>query len=143
MTFLTLPGGQNIACVKLQITYISLQCCITFCAFVNGAPISIPHFCSFYRALSKLPTSANNLEIAGTKSLPSEGLTRRQTRLLRKDDTLAPVVKNAANTVIAACGAVFNQSRWNCSSLSELPHISPELRIGKHDFLPQPVANCC
>ena len=84
-----------------------------------------------FRAISKLPQDIDNLKSSTTKSLKSAGLTHRQTRLLRKDETLAPVVKEAAGTVIAACTAVFNQSRWNCSSLGELPHISPELRIGK------------
>ena len=89
------------------------------------------NFFSSFRAISKLSQDINNLKSSTTKSLKSAGLTHRQTRLLRKDETLAPVVKEAAGTVVAACTAVFNQSRWNCSSLGKLPHISPELRIGK------------
>ncbi|XP_067949207.1 protein Wnt-4-like [Watersipora subatra] len=62
-----------------------------------------------------------------------EILTRRQLRLFTKNPGLSDIILHTAHSVVSDCQAAFNNSRWNCSSLNELPTISPELQRGTRE----------
>jgi hypothetical protein len=59
------------------------------------------------------------------------GLTRRQERVCRDTPELLPLLSKAALSALAACQHAFADRRWNCSSLADAPHLSPDLTQGK------------
>lgn len=62
------------------------------------------------------------------------GLSRRQERFCRESPELLPLLSKAAQTALAACQEAFADQRWNCSSLTQAPELSPELTTGKTFF---------
>lgn len=80
------------------------------------------------RAVSDLDQKVLHQDVRQKYLLRLTGLDHRQRRLVSND--LFPAVKSAAKSTIASCEAAFNESRWNCSSLEQLPELSSELYTG-------------
>ncbi|CAB3373053.1 Hypothetical predicted protein [Cloeon dipterum] len=61
------------------------------------------------------------------------GLSRRQQRFVREAPELLPLLSKAAQSALAACQQAFEDRRWNCSSLTAAPHLSPDLTSGTRE----------
>ncbi|KAI1712171.1 wnt family domain-containing protein [Ditylenchus destructor] len=58
------------------------------------------------------------------------GMLTTQARLCRKMPALMPVVTNAARYAVHTCQGVFENRRWNCSSVNFAPKLKPDLTKG-------------
>ncbi|XP_067014564.1 protein Wnt-11b-2 [Anabrus simplex] len=61
------------------------------------------------------------------------GLARRQTRLCRSTVDAMPHVVRAASQAVVTCKMLFKDRRWNCSSIEQAPHLSPDLTTGTRE----------
>ncbi|XP_059489478.1 protein Wnt-11b-2-like [Neocloeon triangulifer] len=61
------------------------------------------------------------------------GLSKRQERFCREAPELLPLLSKAAQTALASCQQAFHDRRWNCSSLTEAPRLSPDLTSGTRE----------
>ncbi|XP_050308477.1 protein Wnt-11b-1-like isoform X2 [Anthonomus grandis grandis] len=55
------------------------------------------------------------------------GLVKIQAKLCRGSMEVMPHIQNAALLTTETCQLIFNDRRWNCSSIAKAPHLTPDL----------------
>lgn len=64
-----------------------------------------------------------------------DGLVPDQTQLCKRNLELMHSIVHAAKVTKSACKSTFSDMRWNCSSIVNAPHFTPDLAKGNSDLL--------
>ena len=59
------------------------------------------------------------------------GLSQAQVQMCRQNLDLMRVVSHAALLANSTCQRIFADRRWNCSSVTRVPHLTPDLTSGR------------